>query len=432
MTAMNSKITSGQVRKLIKRNNGKNGFLLHMLDSAEARETVKGLLNVQTGSQTWSGYNYVPPGSAMETIAKAFEKGSDVPLEIPFHGFMFYLAGYLMQQGTRINFCGRNRTPEIWTVVLAPSGCGKTFATKIIGRAAPVPADFPECASGAKMLDAMAEHEAKGKIMLWLQDEFAQKLKQMETAASPLADAKDYLLRAYDGTSIERNTRSAGSVVVKNPCLSILGLNTDEGFFKSISPESLVDGFAQRFGYVLAKRDPKREMVDHPMYDEAELGRAAEAAFKAILAVPLHPVYHFDKQAEAAYCTAFQSLANVCDIPQSFYRRVMFRTVKYALFYHLILGKSGNIIDPEDIGWASRLLRQQILDARSMLVNSQSDLSRMINAAETLRAKLTAAGKPLTPRDIARGVHGVKSAAEAKGLMTLLADPPPPLLAKAA
>ena len=425
-----NRLTSGEVRGFIRQNKAQNGFLLHLLESAEARETVKGLLRVQPENSGWKGYAYVPVGSPAERIVKAFEQETDIPLELPFHTFLFYLSGYLMRQGVRVSFGGRERTPELWTIVLAPSGCGKSFSEKLIGKSAPVPAEFPECASGAKFLQAMAEHEQDNKTMLWLQDEFAQKLKQIECVGSPMADAKDYLLRAYDGARIERNTKTAGSIVVQQPCLGILGLNTDEGFFKSISPESLVDGFAQRFGYVLAERDPNRPMRDFPIYDEQALSFAIATAFDALLAVPLHPVYQFGKGAELAYREAFRDMAGDADIPESFYRRVLFRIVKYALLYHLMLAKHGEEIDAEDVAWAARLCRQQLVDARRMLAGSLSDLNRMIEAAERVQAKLAREGKAVTARDIVRGVHGVKTAAEAKGLLALIQ--PPPVLRKAA
>ena len=416
-------LTSGNVRGFIKQTKANTGFLTLLLESSEARETVKGLLRVQPNAGGWQGYAYVPVGSSAERIVKAFEQNTDIPLELPFHAFLFYLSGHLMQQGVRIRFGGRERTPEIWTIVLAPSGCGKSFSAGMIGRASPVAADFPECASGAKFLQAMAEHEEEGKTMLWLQDEFAQKLKQIESVGSPMADTKDYLLRAYDGSRIERSTKTAGSIVVEKPCLGILGLNTDEGFFKTISPESLVDGFAQRFGYVLAVRDEQRPMRDFPIYDEKAIGAMVGQAFGDLSKLALHPVYEFGKAAEVAYCEAFRELADAADIPESFFRRVMFRTIKYALLYHLILGKTSTDIDAEDIGWASRLCRQQLIDAKKMLASSLSDLNRMIAAAENVRAKLAASGKPCTARDIVRGVHGVKSVAEARGLLSLLDAP---------
>ena len=416
--------SSRHVRGLMEQNKGRNGFLQYLLESAEARETVKALLGLKLDNASWEGYAYVPAGSAVERIVKAFERETDIPLELPFHSFMFYFSGYLMSKGVRIEFGGRERTPELWTIVLAPSGAGKSFSAGIIAKASPIAAEFPECASGAKFLDAMAEHETAGKPMLWLQDEFAQKLKQIENVGSPMADIKDYLLRAYDGSKIERNTKSAGCTVVEKPCLGILGLNTDEGFFRTISQESLVDGFAQRFGFVVAQRDPKRPMRDFPIYNEKVLGEAVAAAYYDISSLPLHTTYRFGPTAEAAYCEAFRELAGDGDIPESFYRRVMFRTIKYALLYHLILGKDSDQIDAEDVAWASRLCRQQLFDARRMLAGSLGDIRRMLAAAERRRAKSEAEGKPLTARDIQRNVEGVNSAEDARGLLSLMGGEP--------
>ena len=422
MTKANT-ITSGEVRGFIKQTKASNGFLLHMLESAEARETVRALLSIKPESKGWKGYAYVPAGSLIDDLIQAFEKHTDFPLELPFHSFLFYASGYLMNAGTRVKFGGRERSPELWTIVLAPSGCGKTLSAQLIGKMAPVKADFPECASGARFLQAMEEFEQSNKTTLWIQDEISQKLKQMETIASPLADMKEYLLRAYDGSRIERSIKT-GTIVVEHPCLGLLGLNTDEGFFKAISPESLVDGFSQRFGFVVAEKDENRKMYDYPRFDEEALQAAAGKAFARLQAVPLHPVYRFDKAGNAAYDEAFRQLIGTADIPDSFYRRVMFRVCKYALLYHLILAKETDEIDAEDVSWASRLCRQQMMDARRMLAGSLSDLTRMIEVAERLRGRLATEGKKLTARDIVRGVHGIKTAAEARGLLSLIDEAP--------
>ena len=44
----------------------------------------------------------------------------------------------------------------------------------------------------------------------------------------------------------------------------------------------------------------------------------------------------------------------------------------------------------------------------------------MIEAAERVKLKLANQGKTITARDIVRGVHGVKTASEARGLLALL------------
>src|SRR5690606_29605364 len=151
---------------------------------------------------------------------------------------------------------------ELWTIILAPSGSGKSLSHHAIEKSAPVRSEFPETASAARFIEALSEQSPA----LWFQDEIAQILKQIENPASPLGEMKSYLLRTYDNAPVERSTLK-GSVRVERPVLGILGLNTPESFQKALSPESLLDGFAQRFGFVWAERDPSRPMHDYPIFD---------------------------------------------------------------------------------------------------------------------------------------------------------------------
>ncbi|AVA36607.1 DUF3987 domain-containing protein [Cupriavidus metallidurans] len=362
------------------------------------------------------------PGSPLEMVLHAFQAETDIPLELPFFAMLFYVSGYLLAQGVKVEFGGRLRSLETWTILLAPSGAGKSFTSSLIGRHAPVEAEFPECVSGAAFFQAMQDHEQKGKPKLWFQDEFAQKLALIETAGSPLAPAKEYLLRAYDGNPIEYTTKGRNGTpqveTVSDPRMAVLGVNTDEGFYKKISPESLVDGFAQRFAYVVAAKDPTRPMIDFPIYDEKKLDAAAEAAFARVQSVPLHPVYRIGAEGEAAFRKLFRELFDG-DVPESFYRRAMFLAVKYAAIYHILQGKANDEIDANDFGWAARLLAMHLSDAKKMLAGACSDLSRMLARVIELDRDYAARGEELKAWVVATRVHGIKTSAEAKGLLAL-------------
>ena len=194
--------------------------------------------------------------------------------------------------------------------------------------------------------------------------------------------------------------------MVDDPSINILGLNTDESFFRSISAESLCDGFAQRFSYVVADRDPNRSARDFPIYDQTALKTACEEAFKAIAQVAIHPQYICGPDAEAKFKTEFRKLFTD-NIPESFFRRVMFLGVKYALYFHFILGKDSNTLDAEDMGWALRVCSLHLNYAARMLAGSTSDLARLFEAGIRVFDKCEAKGKPFTPRELVAGVSGI-------------------------
>lgn len=394
------------------------GFHQWLAKQEEAKTTIKGMLSVQASGNTWRGLLATPPGSPLEIVLDAFRKETNIPLEIPFFAFIHFVSGMLLQRGSTIEGSIGTMHPELWTIVLAPSGSGKTFAHGVIQDCSPIKSEFPEPASGARFIEALSQQSPA----LWFQDEIAQKLKQIESPGTPLSECKEYLLRTYDNSKIERSTK-AGTITVEEPVLGILGLNTPESFKKALSAESLLDGFAQRFGFVWAEKDPNRRMIDFPIYDRKRLVAACERAFKALPTVEdLHTAYRLPPEADAAFRTSFGMLGHNQEDNESFFRRAMFRAFKYAVIYHLILGKTSDTIDAEDIGWGARLSNLHIEDMAKVLGRDDafSQFNALVEKARKVKEKLDAEGKPITARVIQQKVWGVKTNEEAKAILEML------------
>ena len=382
----------------------------------DARDTIRAMLAVNDSPTPWRGLLAVPPGSPMDTLLGAFHDETDIPLEIPFFALLHFVSGRLLEKRVKIKGRSVECYADLWTIVLAPSGAGKTFAHNVLAKASPVKSDFPEVASGARFIEALQTHN----FGLWFQDEIAQKLKQIETPGSPLADVKEYLLRAYGYDKIERSTKKE-TITIEEPCVGILGLNTPESFMKALSPESMLDGFAQRFAFVLADRDPARPMKDFPLYNLERLGAAATKAFTQIETVPLPEAFEVEQEAEAAFRESFRLLCRD-DIPESFFRRIMFRSFKYAALYHVLLGKTSPVIDAEDIGWGGRAAWLHLSDMKR--ITGQGSLKDVISLADKARAvkkRFQAKGLPLTARAIQQSMRGVNTAKEAAVLLAVVA-----------
>lgn len=196
----------------------------------------------------WRGMVAVPPGSLLDTVINEFSQKTNIALEIPYATFLHYVSGALLAAGSRIIFQGSSIESDIWSIVLAESGGGKTWTQKKIGAGL---ADIvPVMESGAASAAAWLQEFAEQPRTLWVRDEFFHLLKAIEQPG-PLADLKDYLLRIYDNETIERTTKRE-QIIAENPALSILGFTALQPFVSGVSPESLVDGFAQRFGFILA------------------------------------------------------------------------------------------------------------------------------------------------------------------------------------
>lgn len=385
--------------------------------SEEARDTIKAMLKVKNTPDAWRGLVATPPGSLLETVISAFRNTTDIPLEIPFFATLHFLSAHMLAKGVTIDFVGQTIKPDLWSVVLASSGAGKTFATSALQRFTGQESTFPEPASSAKFVDDLVTHNNS----LWVRDEFAQFLKAMDQQPH-LAEMKDYLLRVFDGKRVERNTKKA-SVQIENPALCIFGLTVLESFKDNVSAESMLDGFAQRFSYVIAKRDPERPASAFPIYDLRGWQERIKRDWDNVVTSIEHEKYIVGPEGEEAFKMSFSLLLPPNEnIPTSFFRRIMFRGVRYALLYHVLLGKTDSTLDATDMGWAGRVCGMHVKDA-AWLVGEHGlpDLERLCRKAEELRDRILAdEGRAITARDVVRTLSGIRSTAEAKALLQMI------------
>jgi Protein of unknown function (DUF3987) len=382
--------------------------------SDTARDNLRAILDFQ-GKSDWRGWQLVPPGSFLERVCTVFEQETDISLDIIVTICFQAISLLCLRTGITIRFVGENIRPDIWVIVLAPSGSSKTYAAHTIFQAIQFPADhfFPESNSTAKFVDTLSLNNNT----LWLRDEIAQFLKAMETQ-SHMQELKDVLLQLYDGHKIVRRTKKE-SIEIDDPALSILGFNVPDSFFKSISMESMIDGFCQRFSYVIADADPTRPIFENPIYNSAVIKSITESAWATIRTLDLQPIYSISEVAVEEYKSAFYRLWNSqSEIPGSFYRRCLWRAIKYSLIYHILLLKSDAVIDGTDMLWASRLVEMNLADTRRLiLAHGTSDLEKVIRQIEALSVKF---GRVPTDREVVQYCHAIKSVHEAKAAKSII------------
>lgn len=390
----------------------------------EAKQTIKAMLSVKLGGHWPTLQECVPPGSLLEQIMEAFEATTDIPLEIPVFATLHYLSALLLQKGVVINFAGQHVRPDIWSVCLAESGAGKTYAQSMVKKALDTDIRmFNDFASAAKFMEELRDNN-KG---LWTRDEFAQFLKQLEVQPH-MSEAKDYLLRCYDGSPIVRATKGE-TIEVQDPALVIFGSTVFSTFRDNITQEMLLDGFAQRFAYIVAERDPNRGHVAiYRMPDKIE---AIKQSWDVLGRNNFSPEYRVDEVSEKAFEEAFSVLlgrANSADVPLSYFRRILFRAVKYALIYHILLGKPGTLLDKEDFGYAARVCALNLRDLRKLLDQFQlSEFQVLAEKAEAYVRRKQAAGEKTTPSKLVAGVRGVGNANNARALLDYLLEAMPEL-----
>lgn len=392
-------------------------FLEYLAKNKKAADELRGLLAIgkESSKHQWRGLIATPPGTFLEDVVSCFKERTNIPLELPFFAAMSFVSAHLLKNGAYVDFAGQKVKPDLWTVLLAESGAGKSFATSQLKNAMGIKKTFPECVSGAAFLESMQDQNND----LWIRDEFGQLLKSLETQQG--AEIKDYLLRIFSGDTIERKTKK-GLVTVEDPALCILGMTVLETFSNCIDAESLLDGFAQRFSYVIAHKDENRKMIDFPIFDLRGYREKITAGWDKIQQSPMHESYKMDDDAMEAFKTSFRMLSTT-SIPESFFRRIMFKGIKYALVYHFLNGDESDTLTRRDFAWAGRVSWLHLKDAAELLnTHVTSDLERTLQNVETIRDRLLEQGKAVTPRLIVQGVKSIKTVAEARAVLSLVAD----------
>lgn len=400
-----------------KRNQPQVDFFEYLEKSEFAREHIKAMLVFTRNQDEWRGLMATPPASLLERVVSIFSKETDIPLEIPFFTVLHLISGELLKREITINYRGKKINPALWTVLLASSGSGKSLTVNFLEKISGLKT-FPEPASAAKFIEDLSEFNNS----LWIRDEFAHLLKNIDQQAY-MAELRDYLLRLYDNKPIERRTKKE-HVIIEKPVLSIFGLTVWETFCKNVSAESMLDGFAQRFSYVIAKYDEKKLPRDYPWYAIDQYGEQLKARYSKLTANIKHKEYTVTQDAIIAFDDAFTLLFGIKDankIPTSFYRRILYSSIKYAAIYHLLLGKYNNAIDGEDIAWAARACKLHLNDVYELIREyDMPDFERMVKRAEELRFECTKSGESFNARHLMRHVKSIKNARQANEIMCLM------------
>ncbi|MBI2240428.1 MAG: DUF3987 domain-containing protein [Magnetospirillum gryphiswaldense] len=380
--------------------------------------TLKGIVALRGQGPQWRGDSIVPPGSLLDEMASLFRRTTDFPLELPVIMTLHALAAYMLKRGAEASIGGTRVRPDLWTTLLAPSSAGKTKTTTVIKKVMPLHL-FPEVTTAARFIIDLTEHNHSA----WFQDEWAQLLKRMESQTYA-EELRDYLLRLHDNNPISRRTKTE-EVAVADPALVVLGTTVEQTFLENVSAESMLDGFMQRFGFIIADLDPSRTPDMFPIYrvEEPTNLDPLHKAWQKLKDIPLHSDYEISREAEKAYVDGFRAhYHRHREIPASFFRRVMWRTFKYALVYHVLLGKDSKVLDAQDVGWAMRVSEMHLADSRRLLERyNLTKLEALVVKAEALQAKL---GRRPSTRELISGVRGINNANMARFILELMCPPP--------
>jgi hypothetical protein len=164
----------------------------------------------------------------------------------------------------------------------------------------------------------------------------------------------------------------------------------------------LLDGFAQRFSFCVAEQDDRPIVGD---YDFDHLADQVAPHWQKIISTPPHPVYKVSQEARGVFNHVVAEIvtkARQDDIDDSFSRRLAFNTYKYGLAYHILSGKTDDVIGPEDLAQGAQLVALHLLHLRKILdlyevsprERSTSPVSSTANRNETGRLPVDASPEP--------------------------------------
>lgn len=390
-----------------------------------AKDTVRAALAVLPDGLWPTLDECIPPGSILHDIDAMIFKGTPFPRELAFFNTFHYLSALLLQNGSVIQPPEHLETgpwlPDLWSVALAQSGSGKTATARVVAEIfGNSVRTLPDPGSAPKFVELLAQHNGA----LWARDEFGELLRKLD-GAGPWESGKDFLLRTYDHADIEYNTKKDGMLKVPQAKLTIFGATVPEKLKANLSLASLTDGFAQRFAWIFAT-PPGGKRPPIPSFPGKSEIKARWQRMSADL--NLHPVYFVDEVGYAAYCEAFEMImerSGTEDIPDSFSGRLVMLAFKYAAIYHVLLGKTDNVLHAEDMIYAARVVALNFRDLRKLLdlyqVTQFGDLAQRSKDKVLANAKKK---KKTSQRELQQGVRGFNTAEQAFQMIEYLAADP--------
>lgn len=332
------------------------------------------------------------PEGPLRKVIKTFYNKTPVALELPYFSFLFFLSVWLSEKGATVMIGRKKVIPFVWFLLLATSGGFKTFSNNRIKGNAPINEDsiIQGFKSDAKLFEMLHNNETKGNKNVIIVDEFAQVLKSIETAGSPLTGVKEIFLLAYDGEKIERNTKKE-ELVINNPTFNFLGINVYDTFLQSLSHESMNDGFFQRFSPVVAS-DPKQEEIPrnaragkYTEIDTEILDITIKEAWDEITSQEVLETYKLSPEAKKIFEAASDEFDSKYQcVGDSFFIRERYRMFTNALIFHFLRGKgSEELLDTTDAEYAVLLFEKSLESLAKIIRDKNPD--KVFNKVDRIR-----------------------------------------------
>lgn len=360
--------TRRSARKLAaiaKKRNAHDEALRRLLACEHALD-VGGLLRIN-GATTLDAL--VPTGSVLDAVVRALKRETDCPPLLGVITTFAVLSAALCQAGSTFSYHDDLDSAirlDLWWVMLAESGAGKTFVRDVVTKALGINLpSIPTPGSGVVFLDSLA---SVGGVGYWDKDEYGQTIKQI-SHDSTLTVLKDLLLQCYDHKKLTNNTRKHGLVEVENPVLTIYGSTPIASLSKCLSMEMLVDGFAARHLWA-STNCPDLDVFRYNARRVRELiaQHPAVAGLRETLGEKRQ--FIITESAEAVLKSQFREVVSTLGntLSRGFVRRITWTAGHYSVLYHLLTQKSpGQSVGVHAARWAWRMVMYHLHSTRHVL-----------------------------------------------------------------
>lgn len=378
MTAIRKTRRPGKPRRAKTPVKQSRDLLLSQLLAAPNGRDMLALLRASGQRKLGAVEAVTPPGSFLDKVIGQIRQETDLPPEIALAVVMSQVAGALAQAGTTVSWPDDHRPVELtlWMLVLAPSGAGKTLLRNLVGDSLGLRLkELPEPGSARAFLDALRDRDGTA---IWVRDEYGQLMRQIADGG-PLGPLRDYMLRSYDHGTLEVTTKKDGLVIIEKPLLSIFGATVSSTWPACIDPAMLADGLLARHLFIVAEQRPL-SVPRYPLQNMRDMIDEAAMPLRARLTAEPKK-YVITPQAARSYDGMWRELVGHLGdaIDPAYFRRVTWSAGRYAVIYHILLGKTGEEIGIDAMRWAWRMVQLHMQYAREVLALSDPGVATRLD-----------------------------------------------------
>jgi len=291
------------------------------------------------------------PGSVLEDIVQLFWDRTDLPLTLAYWYTLGILGGIITQGNRPITFGDQLIDANLWVLLMAESGMGKTWTlNRIKNLAGDVVINEAGYRTKPALIHDLNENPEYRRGVLCI-DEMAQTIRLFRRESG--ADLKEAFLMSYDG-KLSSTTKKDGRIEIPDIAFTVLACTVLSTFTRTLTDEDMLDGFVQRF--LLIKADEKERNMKNWPYEIHESDTAGIREKMERWREKLEGIRGFYLTRDAHDLWKNWYHKHFAVEYESYYKRYLWATLKMAAVFHTLGTRVDGNITVEDMGYAIRAL----------------------------------------------------------------------------